>query len=129
MTNESQTNKAQQIFAASLAKVKSTGSVKVDQIARKIVTKIWDNSLEMEQVESGFSGTVGQTTVKVLKVPNGKTNRYSLRIGDLELGGPFAAKAWNYSTSQHKEDQRGQGKSVEYDEAQVAEIAEQLGLA
>ena len=45
---------AQERFAQSMKKVKSTGDAKADQIATAVVTKIFNNELVMKQVKNDF---------------------------------------------------------------------------
>ena len=117
---------ARQIFQDSVDKIKSTGTPEVDNIASKLLEKIWSKDLAMasriskEGVQE-FAGEISETEITVGKVANGKSSRYVLAVGDLKITGPYAAKAYGYSNGQHKTGTVG--KTVEFDEEVVAEVA------
>lgn len=94
---------AMERFTQSIAKVKTTGDAKADKIATAVVTKIFQRELSMVGTpETGFAGKIGKTAVKLSKVKMGKSNRYVLTVGAVEIGGAYAAKAYSYATTQNK---------------------------
>jgi hypothetical protein len=90
-----------EIIAASIAKV-STGDAAMDTVARRVLTAVADKSVTMAKTKAGFAGKMGTADITVGKVAKGKSSRYELSIGNVELGGPFAAKAYFYAAGQHK---------------------------
>jgi len=109
-----------QIFADSLLKVKSTGNGIVDNAARKIIEKINNKELIMTAKGEGYEGTFNKVAIKVCKTKLGKSNRNVFSIGDLEIGGAFAAKAMRQSISQNKIKTL---VTKEFDKAKVARLA------
>jgi len=115
---------AMERFTQSIAKVKTTGDVKADQIATAVVTKIFKRELAMAgDVEKGFTGKIGKTEVKLSKVPMGKSKRYILTVGPVEIGGAFAAKAYTYATTQNKP----QAAKKTFDQESLDSVLELLG--
>lgn len=109
------TRTKQEIFEASLNKVRTTGNEQVDAIAKKVVTAIHSGELKMDgSPEDGFSGNFnGKAPVTVARhvTPSkqeGKkeTARYVLTVGEgekaIEIGGGFAAKSFAFSRSQNR---------------------------
>jgi len=90
---------AQIVFENSLAKIK-TGNVTVDAICVKLIKMIKSKEVIMDAVQ--LTGEYKTVAIKIQKVVKGKTSRYILNVGDLEIGGAFAAKAYNFSLSQNK---------------------------
>jgi len=95
-------SKAQAIFEKSLTKV-STGNETVDKIARVVVTKLRDQEFEITENETGFATNFKDCAILISKVAKGKSSRYVLAIGDLEIGGAFAAKAYKFAGDFGKE--------------------------
>jgi len=112
-------SKQEIIFVNSLAKI-STGDSTVDKIATKVVTIIRSKELAMTLSDGEFVGVFGKANVKVSKVAKGKTSRYVLDINGLEIGGAFAAKAFNFSSTQ---DKVKSSTGVTFDQDVVADIA------
>ena len=123
---------AKQIFQDSVDKIKSTGTPEVDNIAKKLLEKIWSKDLAMNSrisVEGAqeFAGEISETEITVGKVAQGKSSRFVLAVGDLKITGGFASKAYAYSNGQHKTGVIG--KTVEFDAELVAEVAEIFDIA
>ena len=115
-----------QIFADSLLKVKSTGNEIVDNAARKIIEKINNKELIMKaKGDDKFEGSFNKVVIKVCKTKLGKSNRNVFTIGDLEIGGAFAAKAMRQAISQNKIKTL---VTKEFDAAKVAGLASLLEL-
>lgn len=114
---------AQDRFAQSIAKVKSTGDAKADQIATAVVTRIFNRELKMTGTpETGFTGKIKKSTVKLTKIKMGKSNRMILSVGGVEIGGQFAAKAFTYATTQNKP----QAATKSYDQDALDSVLELL---
>ena len=95
-------SKAQAIFENSLTKV-STGNETVDKIARVVVTKLRDQEFEITENETGFDTNFKDCAITISKVAKGKSSRYVLKVGDLEIGGAFASKAYKFAGDFGKE--------------------------
>jgi len=121
-----------EIFKGSIDKIKSTGTPEVDNVAKTLLTKIWKNDLEMNSRialdgAQEFAGEINKTEITVGKVSKGKTSRFVLKVGKLEITGGYAAKAFGYANGQHKTETVG-GKMQEFDTEKVAEIAAIFGI-
>tara|TARA_R110001599_G_scaffold146739_2_gene329988 strand:- start:893 stop:1333 length:441 start_codon:yes stop_codon:yes gene_type:complete len=105
---------AQLRFTSSMSKIKTTGDKKADQIATAVVTRIFSKELKMVGTpEDGFKGKIGKTVVKLSTVKMGKSNRYILSVGPVEIGGQYASKAFSYATTQNKP--QAPGKTYDQD--------------
>jgi hypothetical protein len=105
---------AQLRFTSSMSKIKTTGDKKADQIATAVVTRIFSKELKMVGTpEDGFKGKIGKTVVKLSTVKMGKSNRYILSVGPVEIGGAYASKAFSYATTQNKP--QAPGKTYDQD--------------
>jgi hypothetical protein len=114
-----------ELFAQSLARVKSTGNPSMDVAMQRILTKIHDGAV-MEQTETGFAGVIGKAPVTLSKITKGKAARCILSVGGMEIGGGFASKAFGLCMAQNRVP--AASKVHAFDEAKVAELAELLGL-
>lgn len=118
---------AQQIrFEGSLSKIKSTGNQKADTLAKKIVSKIFNKELKMVgSPEDGFKCQLGDTdvVVEIKRTAVGKSARYVLTVGAVNIGGAFAAKAFAYATTQNKTKTIN---TVEFDESSIDSVLEIL---
>lgn len=115
---------AQERFAQSMKKVKSTGDAKADKIATAVVTKIFNNDLVMKQVKNDFVGKIGKTEVKIFKESVGKSSRYVISVGGVEIRGAYAAKAFTYANTRANPKA---AKTVAYDQSQLDSVLSILG--
>jgi hypothetical protein len=114
---------AQLRFTSSMSKIKTTGDKKADKIATAVVTRIFSKELKMVGTpEDGFKGKIGKTLVKLSTVKMGKSNRYILSVGPVEIGGAYASKAFTYATTQNKP----QAPSKTYDQDALDSVLELL---
>jgi hypothetical protein len=116
------------LFAAKLAKVKSTGNASLDTALTRIVTAIRVGEATVAQAGEGFAGVVGKAKFQVSKVVAGKATRYVLNIGEpgkgMEIAGAYAAIAFRQAGKRFKP----AAAAASYDAAKVAELAKLLGL-
>jgi len=92
-------------FESSLNKIKSTGSAGADKIAQAVVRKVFNREMKLEgTIETGFTGKVGTATCKIFKKQIGKSNRCFITIGNVEIGGGYASKAFAYAKTATKPD-------------------------
>jgi hypothetical protein len=122
---KTETKTARDITIASINKL-TTKDAAVDKIARTVLTRILDREVEMAPVEDAeaFAGQIKDVNVTVQKVQKGKSNRFVLEIGDLEITGNFASRAYRMAASQH----RVAAPAKSFDGAKVAAVASLLEL-
>jgi hypothetical protein len=114
-----------ELFAQSLARVRSTGNPSMDIAMGRILTKIHEGAV-MEPTETGFAGVIGKAPVTLSKVTKGKAARCILAVGGMEIGGGFASKAFGLCMAQNRIP--AASKAQAFDEAKVSALAELLGL-
>lgn len=116
---------------ASIAKIKSLSNPTVDTVARKVLTGLVDGSLMTTKTEEAFVATFGKSEapIEIRKESKGKSARFILDVSGCQIHGGFAAKAYRYAESQHKERSHGTrgAKSATFTDEQVTALAELMG--
>lgn len=116
---------AMERFESSLSKVKSTGDAKADQIAQAIVRKVFTREMKVEgSAETGFTGKIGKAKVSLSTKKVGKSNRYVIQVGNVEIGGAYAAKAYTYATTAVKP---AAGPKVSFKQEDLDSVLDILG--
>ena len=116
-----------EIFSASIAKVHSTGNATVDKIAQTVLTEAFNRTCATVEETDGYSFLLSRKDqvikATVLNVKAGKANRKILTIGELQIGGAYAAKAFAIGRSTFKP---ASSVKANFSEDQVAELASLL---
>ena len=111
-----------------ICSTKSTGNAKVDMVAAKVLGEAFRHRESVAAVKGGYSVSMKNgvvATVKGAPSKNGTTQRYTMKIGKLEIPGSFASKCYKVCEKALKPKAV---RGANFDQSEVDSVAALLGI-